>query len=131
MTQNPMAAFKAARLFCPSKANEMKPTHPEMLITFKLSLSLRNGLNAELPTYLALAADIETSVDSLEWWKGHGEADGLATWLFASQKLFLVQPSSAFAERVFSILKHSFGDQQHNSLEDYVEATVMSQYNKR
>ena len=35
------------------------------------------------------------------------------------------------AERVFSMLNRSFGDQQQNSLEDYVEATIMLQYNKR
>ena len=90
-----------------------------------------DGLKAELPTYLAMATDVDTSIESLKWWKGHSEAEGLTNWLSAAQKLFLVQPSSASAERVFSILKHSFGEQQQNSLEDYVEATVMSQFNKR
>ena len=28
-------------------------------------------------------------------------------------------------------LREGFGDQQQNSLEDYVEATIMLQYNKR
>ncbi len=132
-TQNPMAAFKAARLFCPSKVNEMKPSAGDVddLRAFPFLEGDIDGLKAELPTYLALAADVDASVDSLEWWKSHCESDGLAHWLSVAQKLFLVQPSSAAGERVFSILNRSFGDQQHNSLEDYVEATVMSQFNKR
>ena len=52
-------------------------------------------------------------------------------WSSSARMVFLVQPSSAAAERVFSMLNRSFGDQQRNSLEDYVEATNMLQYNKR
>ena len=48
-----------------------------------------------------------------------------------SKKLFLVQPSSAAAERVFSLLKNAFGEQQQSSLHDLVAATLMVQYNKR
>ena len=39
-----------------------------------------------------------------------------------------LQPSEC--ERAFSILNRSFGDQQHNSLEDNVKGTVMLQFNK-
>jgi len=39
--------------------------------------------------------------------------------------------SSAGAERVFSVLKNSFGPQQQNSLEDYVSLSVLYQFNKR
>ena len=127
-----MAAFKAARLFCPSKVKELKPSAGDVddLKAFPFLEGCLDGLKAELPTYLALATDVDPSVDSLEWWKSHRESDGLSNWLSAAQKLFLIQPSSASSERVFSILKRSFGDQQNNSLEDYVEATVMSQFNK-
>ena len=45
--------------------------------------------------------------------------------------VFLVQPSSAAAERVFSLLKKAFGEQQQSSLHDLVAATLMVQYNKR
>ena len=50
----------------------------------------------------------------------------------AAQRVFLIQPSSAVAdhERVFSILNNTFSSTQMNSLEDYVEATVMLQYNQ-
>jgi hypothetical protein len=41
------------------------------------------------------------------------------------KKNFLLQPSSATAERVFSLLKNLFGDQQQTSFGDYIEAFVM------
>ena len=41
-----------------------------------------------------------------------------------------MQPLSAAAEHVFSMLNRLFSDQQQNSLEDYMEATIMLQYNK-
>ena len=42
--------------------------------------------------------------------------------------VLLVQPFSAVAERVFSILQQSTAQQQ-SSLEDYLELSVMLQYN--
>ena len=45
------------------------------------------------------------------------------TWL-------LVQPSSAAAERVFSLLQNSFSQRQSSSLEDYIETSLMLQYNR-
>ena len=46
-------------------------------------------------------------------------------------KLLLVQTSSAAAERVFSILNSSFNDLQEHALVDYLQASVMLQYNNR
>ena len=40
------------------------------------------------------------------------------------------QPSAAAAERVFSLLQNSFKDQQYSSLKDYIEASIMLQYNQ-
>ena len=57
--------------------------------------------------------------------------EDLPHWLSAVQKIFLVQPSSAAAERVFSLLRNAFGEQQQSSLHDLVTATLMVQYNKR
>ena len=45
--------------------------------------------------------------------------------------MVLVQPSSAAAERVFSLLVTMFGDQQHETLEDYIEAALMLRVNNR
>ena len=42
-----------------------------------------------------------------------------------------MQPSSGTAERIFSLLDQTFGDQKQNALEDLVEALVKLQFNKR
>ena len=84
---------------------------------FVLSPFLINELKIELPNYLATAEDISSQI-KLEWWKKHEHVSGM-----------LVKPSSAAAERVFSILSNCFAERQTSSLEDYIETSVMLQYN--
>ena len=68
-------------------------------------------------------------IDPLDWWRAHS-AD-LPHWSTAAADVLLVQPSSAAAERVFSLLKASFGLQQDASLNDYIQTSFMLQYNYR
>ena len=130
-----VVAFKAARLFCPVRIQWLKPTNAlvESLRVFPFldSDTTIDGLKAELPAYLAAAEDvvIPTEEKKVEWWCGHEEQ--LPRWASAVKQVLLVQPSSATAERVLSILKASFNEQQNCALVDYLQASVMSQYNKR
>ena len=55
----------------------------------------------------------------------------LPNWSSTCKSVLLVQPSSAAAERVFSSLSKSFTDRQEHSLKDYIETSVMLQYNSR
>jgi hypothetical protein len=55
----------------------------------------------------------------------------LPTWSDTAKKILLIQPSSAAAERVFSLLRNTFNEQQNSCLEDYLETSLMLQYNKR
>jgi len=128
---NPMKAFKAARSLSPFKMNEIQPMAMDIddLQAFPFLVGDISRLKTELPTYLAQAADVSTGVDTLRRWKDHSE--DLPCWSSATKKVFLLQPSSAAAERVFSLLKNTFGDQQQNAQHDYVEAALMLQYNKR
>jgi hypothetical protein len=87
-----------------------------------------DGLKAELPAYLSKAADTDQHFNILEWWKLN--APELPKWSVAARKIFLIHPSSAVSERVFSLLKNYFGAQQDNALKDYVEASLMLQFNK-
>ena len=66
--QNPVAAFKAAVLFSPSKVSEIKPTAANIddLQAFLFLVNIPH-LKAELPNYLPLAADISTIIDILKW----------------------------------------------------------------
>ena len=124
--------FKAARYFSPSKFYELRPTVADVadidcfrVFPFFDSQPIVNGLKAELPAYLAAAEDVSTEIDPLAWWKCH--ATELPKWAEAFRYIVLVQPSSAAAERVLSILQ-GFTAQQQSSLEDYVELSVMLQY---
>ena len=127
-----MAAFKAARLFLPQKVVELKPdaaaVHSLQAFPF-LKASILVNLKSELPSYLAKAADIDAQTDPLVWWKAH-DAD-LPHWSTAAADILLVQPSSAAAERVFSLLKASFGPQQDVTLNDCIQTSLMLQYNDR
>ena len=90
----------------------------------------------ELPVYLAAAEDVIFEGDSTEkgkkkvgWWRDHSQ--DLLHWSAAAKKVFLVQPSSAAAERVFSLLAATFTNQQVCALQDYLETSLMVRYNKQ
>ena len=83
----------------------------------------------ELPWYIAITDGVSTEVQKTMWWKNHETV--LPKWSSACKLAPLVQPSSAAAERVFSVLSNSFRDQEMHSLEDYIETSVMLQYNCR
>lgn len=127
-----VTAFKAAGYFSPSKINELKHTTSDVdaasIFPF-LDSDVVSGLKSELPSYLATAEDVSEKIDILQWWKGH--ADTLPRWSSAFKLIVLVQPSSAAAERVFSLLSNSFSSQQESALEDYIQFSVMLQYNHR
>ena len=126
----PLAAFKAARLFCPDKINLLRPTAADIdsLLAFPfLDMATLSLLKEELPTYLATAEGVACDTDRLLWWKM--KESKLPAWASAVKKVLLAQPSSAASERVFSLLKSGFGEQQDNSLQDYLEASVMLRYN--
>ena len=128
-----LAAFKAARLFVPHRLVEMEANvnSVDSLAAFPFlnKPSVIESLKTELPTYLSLAQDVAPTVETLNWWKGHKE--DLPSWSGAFEDVLLVQPSSAASERVFSILKVSFGPQQDHSLQDYIEASLLLQFNHR
>ena len=87
-------------------------------------------MKSDLSTSLAAAEGVAPQFDPCEWWKYHS-AD-IPMWARSFQKIALFQPSSAAAaERVFSLLQSSFGKQQEQSLEDYIQLSVMMQYNYR
>ena len=123
-------AFKAARLFSPFKFYELKPSATDIdclkAFPFLTSQETIDGLKMEIPMCMAASEDVSTEIDLIAWWKRH--AIELPIWANAFKKVLLVQPSSAAAERVFSILQR-FTPQQQSSLEDYIELSVMLQFN--
>ena len=132
-TQGTLSAFKAARYFSPQKINDIQPNAAAIdslkAFPFLNSEAILDGLKGELSSYLAKVSDIDSSIDILQWWRQN--ESGLPCWAAAARKVLLVQPSSAASERVFSLLKASFNPQQQSSLQDYIEASLMLQYNER
>ena len=126
-------AFKAARLCCPVQGQALNPTAAslEELRNFPFAnddATIAN-LAQELPLYLAASDGVTVTCedDKLTWWANH--KDTLPHWSSLVKKLLLIQPSSASAERVFSLLTNTFGSQQESALQDYLEASVMLRYN--
>jgi len=121
--EGPLTCFKAACLFSPSKVHEIHPTASDLntLDSFPFLHGSLSSLKSELPVYLAAAEDVSPELCPLEFWRRH--KDALPSWATAARKVLLVQPSSAATERVFSILKQSFGEQQALALQDYIETS--------
>ena len=127
----PLAAFRAARLLNPQKVAETLPNASAVdeLSSFPfVTTTMLSNFKAELPSYIAKADGIDPTFCRLRWWKNNSSS--LPHWSALARQVLLVQPSSAAAERVFSLLANSFGDQQNNALQDYVETSIMLQYNK-
>ena len=124
-------AFKAAQLFLPQKVNDLRPDSSSVdslkAFPFYQDSTLLDNLKIELPCYLSSSVDLGQDIDPLDWWKRHSET--LPHWSAAASTIVLVQPSSAAAERVFSLLKCSFGDQQETTLQDYIETSLMLHFN--
>ena len=65
----------------------------------------------------------------LHWWRVNGNK--FAAWAQVAQIILALTCSSAGAERVFSMLKAMFGDQQSDVMADYIQTTIMLCANKR
>ena len=99
--------------------------------TKKSTISWKTSIHANFLKAYHVINLLNTSVtcedDKLTWWANH--KDTLPHWSSLVKKLLLIQPSSASAERVFSLLTNAFGSQQESALQDYLEASVMLRYN--
>ena len=130
--QDSLAVFKAAQLFSPHKVQILQPTATDIdslsIIPFLNNEDTLSGPKEELPAYIAKCIDVG-SVSDIDWWRMNSE--DLPKWSACVKQIVLIQPSSAAAERVFSLLTSSFTEQQIHSLNDYIEASIMLQYNER
>ncbi|KAK3258528.1 hypothetical protein CYMTET_32430 [Cymbomonas tetramitiformis] len=95
------------------------------------------ALEGELPQYLTQAKGFTCdhscvatfTEEVLTWWKTHTKE--LPSWSFAARIIFSLSPNSCACERVFSLLKNMFGDDQDSCLADYLQGSLMLRYNKR
>jgi hypothetical protein len=97
--------------------------------------ALLTELERHLPLYVAAAhgftadhGNVDDFTESvLGWYKNHSGEIG--AWAEASLIAFSFTPSSAAAERVFSLLKTLFGPNQDMALADFVQGSMMVRYN--
>ena len=95
------------------------------------------GLQQELTAYLVAANTFTCNREDindftkkvLAFWAKHRTK--FPTWAKAARIAFALSPNSASSERVFSLLKLFFGEQQDAALSDMIEAALMLAYNKR
>jgi hypothetical protein len=132
--------FEACRLFDPSRAGFLQllqlneVTRQLDLIPF-FTAQERQLLAAAWPAYVVYVGAHPPQVTSGEvmyedWWVTAGAA-GHGVWYAAAQKVMILAPSSAAAERVFSMLKALIGDRQMASaLEDYQQTSIMLHFNQ-
>ena len=107
------------------------------VVTPLVEHDLLDGMKRELPAYLAACAGFTVDHDDVKafsdkvfkWWQNHHSE--FPTWAKAARMVFSFTPSSAASERVFSLLKQLFGDQQLSSLMDYIQGSIMLNYNDR
>ena len=68
-------AFKAARLFSPSKFHELMPSVTDIdclkAFPFLSSQETIDGLKMEIPLYMAASEDVSTGIDLIAWRKRH------------------------------------------------------------
>ena len=66
-----LEAFKAARLFSPSKLHEMRPDDSavDSLVSFPFLTPAIPALKEEFPLYIAAAEDVDSAYDPLLFWK--------------------------------------------------------------
>jgi hypothetical protein len=67
--------------------------------------------------------------DVLAWWKEFGSEAG--SWAAAARLFTLLQPSSASAERVFSMLRAFLSEQQEKMLEDQLELRARKRFHMK
>ena len=127
--------MRCARIFDPRYAKTLTVTRANELID---GLSFYNKLDACIPelkatfaAYQAQATTHEPTSEKINFLFWHKKMNGdESPWFRGACLVVLLCPSSAAAERTFSLLKELFTDRQQNTLVDSIQFTLMANINK-
>ena len=100
--KGPLQAFKAARIFVPTKVQEMQVTLSdvdEFAVFPFIDNTVLQQLKSELPQYVAACGGKAPSYSLQKFWQNHSTT--LPCWCATAAKVALLQPSSAGATSVF------------------------------
>ena len=78
---------------------------------------------AEKDEYNLAASTVDTEYDLWEFWRDNRTR--LRHWYDVAKDIALIQPSSAFMERVFSILRACMDQRQESSFSDRIAASAL------
>jgi hypothetical protein len=108
---------------------------PVLNVLLVLGVNIVQELTADFGRYLTC---LEQRLDKgrkygcdvvLEWWRTNGSHAG--SWAAAARLFTLLQPSSASAERVFSVLRASTSEQQDLMLQDQQELRIRMRFSMK
>jgi len=95
----------------------------------------------EIPSYTKRANDIKPLEERLvkgagtfcheDWWYAAQESNEIPVFCKFVRKMLCNSPNSCAPERVFSILDDTFGDDQRRAFADYMELSLVLQFNER
>ena len=88
-----------------------------------------SDLRTEWPAYKAAAQAFNASQPAWSFWVTQKDLGQLPGFFQLACRARLLLPSSAAAERVFSLLKHHFNDLQYGAYQDYRECAMLTGYN--
>ncbi|CAM9786423.1 unnamed protein product, partial [Ectocarpus sp. 4 AP-2014] len=124
--------IEAARLlnFTFVKQNELVGTDISILgeVFPFVTQSVLHDLEVEMDVYNTAASRTSPGYDLWAFWEDKREK--LPAWFKVAQDIALIQPSSAFVERVFSILCACMDARQENSFSDRIAAATLVMYNR-
>ena len=66
-----------------------------------------------------------------DWWRENEEGKGIDAFAYVLRAVLANSPNSIPPERVFSILNDTFDDDQESAKADYMEYSLMRQFNQR
>ena len=76
--------------------------------------------------YHILASNADAGYDLWQFW--HDNRLKLPRWYDVAKDIELIQPSSAFMERVFSILRACMDERRESSFSDRIAASALLKY---
>ena len=85
-------------------------------------------LVAEKDEYQLPASNVDVEYDLWEFWRN--SRTKLPHWYNVAKDIALMQPSSAFMERVFSILRACMDERQESSYSDRIAVSALLKYNR-
>ncbi|CAN0079391.1 unnamed protein product, partial [Sphacelaria rigidula] len=86
------------------------------------------GLLSEKDEFLVAASGAHSNYGLLSFWDDNEKI--LPTWYLVAMDIVLIQPPSAFMERVFLVFRGCLHSRLERALGDRIEAAAMLKYNR-